>query len=129
MADETREESEAIDLASSVIGLHRSGEARLLETSAGPPRRIDGYTVGAPFMSREPPHGGEMHPDADELLFLVSGLVTVILEDRDPPRHIVLTPGQALIVPRGIWHRVRLEEPSQLLHVTPGPGGAHRPPK
>ena len=78
-------------------------------------------------MTREPPHGGEMHPDGDELLFLVSGKLTVVLEDQDPPRHVELTPGQAVVVPRGIWHRVLIVEPSQLVHVTPGPGGEHRP--
>jgi hypothetical protein len=31
------------------------------------------------------------------------------------------------VVPRGVWHRVLLVEPSQLLHITPGPGGEHRP--
>jgi len=36
-------------------------------------------------------------------------------------------PGQALVVPLGVWHRVVPEEPSQLVHITPGPGGEHRP--
>lgn len=116
-----------IDLADTVVGLHRSGEARLVESPAGPPRRIDGLTIGAPLVTREPPHAGEMHPDGDELLFLVSGSVTVVLEDEEPPRHVRLAPGQALVVPRGVWHRVVLAEPSRILHITPGPGGEHRP--
>ena len=58
---------------------------------------------------------------------LVSGKLTVILEDREPPREIVLTPGRAIIVPRGVWHRVVLAEPSQLVYITPGPGGELRP--
>lgn len=116
-----------IDLASSVVGLHRSGEARTIESRPGAPVRIDGLTIGAPRMTREPPHAGEMHPDGDELLFLISGRVTVVLEDQEPPRRVDLTAGQALIVPRGVWHRVLLAEPSQILHVTPGPGGEHRP--
>ncbi len=36
-------------------------------------------------------------------------------------------PGQAVIVPKGVWHRVLIHEPSQLVHLTPGPGGEHRP--
>ena len=117
----------SFDLASVVIGLYRDGGARAVEHRDGPPPRIDGFTVGAPLMTREPPHGGEMHPDGDELLFLISGKLTVVLEDSDPPRHVELNPGQAVVVPRGVWHRVLLAAPSQILHITPGPGGKHRP--
>jgi len=117
----------SIDLASAIVGLHRNGEAHQIESPPGPPPRIDGLTIGAPLMTREPPHAGEMHPDGDELLFLLSGNITVVLEDEEPPRRVSLAPGQALIVPRGVWHRVLLAEPSQVLHITPGPGGEHRP--
>lgn len=116
-----------IDLTNTVMGLHRGGELHEIESPPGPPVRIDGYSIGAPFMTQEPPHVGEMHPDGDELLFLVSGKVTVVLEDETPHRSVDLVPGQALVVPRGVWHRVLLREPSQLVHVTPGPGGEHRP--
>ena len=116
-----------IDLTAAALGLHRTGDSELIPNRRGPPARIDGFTVGAPLMTRNAPHGGEMHPDGDELLFLVSGRVTVVLEDSDPPREVELAPGQALVVPRGIWHRLLLREPSQILHVTPGPGGEHRP--
>jgi mannose-6-phosphate isomerase-like protein (cupin superfamily) len=116
-----------IDLVHGTVALDASGAARPLDPSPGPPVRVDGLTIGAPFMIREPPHRGEMHPDGDELLFLVSGRVTVVLEDETPARSVCLAPGQALIVPRGVWHRVLLDEPSQIVHVTPGPGGEHRP--
>lgn len=115
-----------IDLADAILGLRRDGEAQLIEHSNGPPPRIDGLTIGAPRMTREPPHAGEMHPDGDELLLLLSGGVTVVVEDEEPPRRVRLTPGQALVIPRGTWHRVLLNEASQILHITPGPGGEHR---
>lgn len=124
MSDKARD---TIDLANAIVGIHRNGEARELESLPGAPPRIDGLTIGAPHMMREPPHAGEMHPDGDELLFLISGKVTVVLEDQKPPRRVDLLPGHALIVPQGVWHRVLLGEPSQILHVTPGPGGDHRP--
>ncbi len=113
------------DLAETVVGLSRDGAARALPQAAGPPRRIDGLTVGAPRMSRAAPHNGEMHPDGDELLFLVSGAVEVIFVK--PERVATLAAGQALVVPKGVWHRVVPKEPSQILHITPGPGGAWRP--
>jgi mannose-6-phosphate isomerase-like protein (cupin superfamily) len=121
--------ADPIDLGRATLGIYRDGAIRLLEARPGRPQRIDGLTIGAPQMTHEPPHGGEMHPDGDELLVLISGRVTVVIEDAEPPRRVGLAPGQALVVPRGVWHRVVLDEPSRILHVTPGPGGAHRPPE
>jgi hypothetical protein len=33
--------------------------------------------------------------------------------------------GEAIIVSRGVWHRIEVIEPAHLVHVTPGSG--HRP--
>ena len=30
-------------------------------------------------------------------------------------------------LPEGEWHKLTLLEPAVLLHITPGPGGEHRP--
>ena len=115
------------DLSRVVLGLPRDGNARRMPSVAGPPRRIDGFTVGAPVMTRPAPHAGEMHPDGDELLFVVSGNVSVVFEEQGAERVVELRSGNALVVRRGVWHRVLPNEPSQLLHITPGPGGEHRP--
>ncbi len=115
------------DLSEALVGLQRDGATRLLEIAPGPPERIEGHTIGAPVLTGPPPHGGEMHPDGDELLFLVSGRLSVIVEEDGVERSIELGPGQCLIVPRGVWHRVVPRERSQLFHLTPGPGGEHRP--
>jgi mannose-6-phosphate isomerase-like protein (cupin superfamily) len=119
---------EPFDLGKETVGLERTtGRAWFMDSGDGGPARIDGYTVGAPFIATEPPHSGEMHPDADELLYLVSGRVRVRLELDDGDRDTALGPGQALVVPRGVWHRIFIEEPGRLVHITPGPGGQHRP--
>ena len=122
-------DGQPFDLSEETVGLDgQSGRARLMAWGRqGPPPRIDGYTVGAPLITGDPPHGGEMHPDADELLFLVSGRVRVRLELAKGDREVEMGPGQALVVPQGVWHRVFLQEPGQLVHITPGPGGQHRP--
>jgi catechol 2,3-dioxygenase-like lactoylglutathione lyase family enzyme len=117
----------AIDLTRTPLGLDRSGTARPLQAIAGPPPTIDGLTVGAAAMSDEAPHRGEMHPDGDEILILVSGGVDVVLEEDGKEERITLEPGQACVVPRGVWHRVALREPSRVLYLTPGPGGQFRP--
>jgi mannose-6-phosphate isomerase-like protein (cupin superfamily) len=116
------------DLSRETVGLERStGQAWFMNWEGGPPPRIDGFTVGAPMLVTEPPHTGEMHPDADELLYLVSGRVRVRLELDDGDREVDLRADQAIVVPRGVWHRIFIEEPGRLVHITPGPGGDHRP--
>jgi mannose-6-phosphate isomerase-like protein (cupin superfamily) len=69
----------------------------------------------------------EMHPLGDELLLLLTGAVDVALEEPGGPRVISLHPGQVCIVPRGVWHRVILREPGDLVFVTPPKGTQLRP--
>jgi mannose-6-phosphate isomerase-like protein (cupin superfamily) len=117
-----------IDLAREVVGLGRADRrARLVEQPGGPPQRIDGVTVGAPELTGDAPHDGEMHPDGDELLFLVSGAVTLKLELPEGDRLVELGAGDAVVVPQGIWHKITLREPGRLVHITPGPNGDARP--
>jgi len=121
--------AEPFKLSEETVGLERStGRARFMVwDTPGPPPHIDGYSVGAPLLITEPPHAGEMHPDADELLYLISGRVRIQLELEDGNREVHLERDQALVVPQGVWHKIFIEEPGQLIHVTPGPGFEHRP--
>ena len=120
---------ESFELSGRTVGLDReTGRAVFVARAPGrPPNRIVGYTVQSSPLGGPPPHGGEMHPDADELLYLLSGRIRVRLELEDGDRDVELTAGQAVVVPRGIWHQIYVDEPGQLLNVTPGPGGQHRP--
>jgi len=83
-------------------------------------------TMGIVTLTQDAPRGGEVHPDGDEILYVVSGKLRVIGES-DPNAAVELAPGDACIVRKGEWHRVRVLEPTQLIHVTPGPHGDHRP--
>ncbi len=118
-----------IDLAEEVVGLDGSDRlARVVEQQPGQaPQRIDGLTIGAPRITGDAPHDGEMHPDGDELLYLISGAVTVALELPDGDRLVDLGAGDAIVVPKGVWHKITMRRPGQLLHVTPGPNGDARP--
>ena len=71
-----------VDLTKSFLALGRDGKAVVLAASR-PPSHVDGFTIGAPRMRRNPPHAGEVHPDGDEILYLISGGVDVILEEAD----------------------------------------------
>ncbi len=117
----------AFELSEVNVGLDRDGQARLIKCTPGPPSRIDGLVIGAPYMTQSAPHAGEMHPDGDEILYLVSGRVDVVLEEDGAERVVEMSPGQGIVVPKGVWHRVVIREPSRLVHITPGPGGEHRP--
>lgn len=92
----------------------------------GPPEYVDGFSVGFVDMEREPPHGGEMHPDGDELLLVISGRVKVFFE-REPDSPRELGAGDACIVPKGEWHKLKLVERSKIIYITPGPNSKHRP--
>jgi mannose-6-phosphate isomerase-like protein (cupin superfamily) len=118
-----------LDLSREVVGFDRSDRrARLVEQQPGrPPRRIDGFSVGAPLLTEDAPHAGEVHPDGDELLYMVSGKITVRLELPEGDRTVDVAAGEALVVPKGTWHLVTLREPGRLVHITPGPNGDHRP--
>lgn len=115
-----------IDASRHAFDIHRDLSVSVRAQRPGPPQRIDGMTVGFVTMSRDAPHGGEVHPDGDEILYVISGRVRVI-GDSQPDAPVELGPGEACIVPKGEWHRVNLLERTQLLHITPGPNGDHRP--
>jgi hypothetical protein len=65
-----------------VANIGRDGTITVADAPPGPPRRIDGYTIGAiTRLDGEPPHRGEVHPDGDEFLYVVSGTIELILDD------------------------------------------------
>ena len=69
----------------------------------------------------------EMHPEGEEILYLMSGAMTVLLDRAEGETAIALGPGDACIVPRGVWHTATVDAPSDLLSITRGRGTRHRP--
>lgn len=108
------------------VALSRELSASILPATADPAIPVDGATFGVATMSENSPHDGEMHPDGDEVLYLISGRVRVTLETV-PVQTLDVDPGDGLIVPKGVWHRVDILEPSQIVYMTPGPGTEYRP--
>ena len=65
----------------------------------------------------------EMHPKGDELVCLVEGEVDFVLRvDGEDQVVNVNTPGQYVVVPKGVWHTARPKAPSKMLFITPGEG-------
>ncbi|MEU1656794.1 hypothetical protein HEP81_01142 [Streptomyces griseofuscus] len=62
-----------------------------------------------------------MHPEADEAVCCLTGAVRLHLRPTGPggaEETVRLRAGSAVIVPRGRWHRVRLDAPSDLMSLT-----------
>ena len=69
----------------------------------------------------------ERHPAGDEVVCLLSGAVTMVL-DRDGAEETIelREPGSFVIVPRATWHTARTEVPTRMLFVTPGEATQNR---
>jgi len=119
--------AKAVAFDTVVAEVAKDGGVRFAPCRPSPPPRVDGHLLALTSLERSPPHLGERHPDGDELIYLLSGEVTVVIEaPRGDERH-TLGPGDALIVARGLWHRIEVARPARLVHLTPGPSGEHRP--
>jgi mannose-6-phosphate isomerase-like protein (cupin superfamily) len=112
-----------IDLAKAFIALRTGGALDVQSVVAGPPPRIDGYSIGIWETDRPAPHNGEMHPDGDELIIVLDGRIVVTCDGAVP---VTVEAGQAHIIPRGTWHRVIPQGRCRLLYATPGPNGEAR---
>ncbi|MEV7603066.1 cupin domain-containing protein [Kitasatospora sp. NPDC089797] len=63
----------------------------------------------------------EMHPEADEAVCCLAGGVRVFfrpVEDGAEEETVRLGAGNAVVVPRGRWHRLELDGPSDLMSIT-----------
>ena len=70
----------------------------------------------------------EMHPVGDEVVCLLSGRVSMVL-DRGGHHEIadLVQPGAFVVVPKGTWHTARTSVRSKMLFVTPGQGTENKP--
>jgi mannose-6-phosphate isomerase-like protein (cupin superfamily) len=69
----------------------------------------------------------ERHPNGDEVVVLLEGRATFVLEIDGGERHVSLdTSGAYVIVPRGTWHTARAAGPCRMLFITAGEGTEHR---
>lgn len=70
----------------------------------------------------------EMHPNGDEIVCLLSGKASMVLEsDRGEIVAKLAKPGDYVLVPKGTWHTARTNEKCTMFFITPGEGTEHRP--
>lgn len=115
----------SLDLSRTFVHLTNRGDAEPVELTpsfwreSSSSARYDRLVGVFEFNSSEDLHSSmkEMHPEADEILFVVSGAIDVVLQETECERTIPLAGGQAIIVPRGVWHRLVMREPGKLLFI------------
>jgi mannose-6-phosphate isomerase-like protein (cupin superfamily) len=114
---------QSFPIARSIVHIEPAGRATLLQ----PPfikaelGRLDGRVLATfPILTAADAHSEvwEMHPDADEVLFMLSGELGLECSDGDRSRHSELRPGEGVVVPAGAWHRLHFREPGLLLALT-----------
>jgi mannose-6-phosphate isomerase-like protein (cupin superfamily) len=70
----------------------------------------------------------ERHPDGEELVLLLSGNASIVLEESSGERSVLLDQvGAYVLVPAGVWHTAQTTVTTTLLFLTPGAGTEHRP--
>ena len=119
-------EAERFDARTQTVAIDTDLLATIMPTRPDPAIPVNGYTFGVVTMTENSPHDGEMHPDGDEVLYLIDGKVRVTVET-EPVQVLDMLPGAGVVVPKGIWHKVDILEPSRIVYLTPGPGGEYRP--
>jgi mannose-6-phosphate isomerase-like protein (cupin superfamily) len=116
--------TQPVDLASMFVHLSNRGEADLIRLSPSFWRGSSGkrydWVVGTfAFRSSRDLHSTlqEVHPAADELLYVISGAIDAVIEEDGTERAVALDAGEATIVPRGAWHRLVMRRPGKLLFI------------
>lgn len=123
--------SPAFNLSSAFVHLADGGSATVIPVDASFWENVatcfeQGRMVSIIESSADWPNW-EVHPDGEELIYLLSGRMTLVLDVPDGTLdRIVLKAGEATVVPRGVWHTADVSEPGQALYVTPGAGTQNR---
>jgi len=123
------ETEQTFELAGNLLTLHTDSAARCVPFAerarvdadwiVGIKPVSDGSTVHADYWER--------HPRGEEILCLLAGQVEIILScEGGSERSVLLHAGQGFIVPRGNWHRLRVQQAGKLMFITPSQGSEHR---
>ncbi|MGN9843288.1 cupin [Nonomuraea sp. H19] len=111
-----------IDLFASFLRLHQGGEIHAGKRAMDSDQ--DGWQLMAFHAKTDADvHADhwEVHPEAEEVVSCLIGKIRLYLRPERPGQEeeeIRLVAGTAAIVPRGRWHRIELDIPSNIMAVT-----------
>ena len=70
----------------------------------------------------------EIHPNGDEVIVLLHGDIDVVFDQPDGEQSVHLnTPGSYAVVPKNVWHTVKVRQAARAVFITPGEGTDHKP--
>ncbi len=69
----------------------------------------------------------EMHPHGEEIVYLLSGKMDLILENNGEIQTIELRGKGSVVIPRNTWHTAKVFAPSNMLVITLGKETKIRP--
>jgi mannose-6-phosphate isomerase-like protein (cupin superfamily) len=110
-----------IDLFSDAVRLHDDGRALAGQRSFDPTQA--GWQLMA-FRAKTDAdvHADhwEVHEEAEEVVCCLDGAIRVFFRGQRPGEEdeVKLAAGCAVIVPRGRWHRIELDQPSDILAIS-----------
>jgi mannose-6-phosphate isomerase-like protein (cupin superfamily) len=109
--------------AKSILHIGSDGSASLLQPPFAKAELalLDGRMLATfPILSAADAHSHEweMHPAADEVLFMLTGELGIDYSDGTRTGTVSLEAGTGLVIPRAMWHRLVLREPGLLLALT-----------
>jgi mannose-6-phosphate isomerase-like protein (cupin superfamily) len=112
-----------IDLFASALRFHADGDVHpaVRGTATGGPGTWQIAAFHAETDADVHADHWEMHPEADEAVCCLTGGMRLYLRPTgagDAEEPVRIPAGNAAIVPRGRWHRLELEAPSDLMAVT-----------
>lgn len=121
------------ELGGTYVQLQDSGSAAQVDAGtdfwtrfASRPELAEGRLVWSAAQARDWANW-EKHPNGDALYYLLSGAIDMVFEVGDAEHTVSLRPNNACVVPRGVWHRVVVQKPANLLGVTRSAGKQQRP--
>jgi mannose-6-phosphate isomerase-like protein (cupin superfamily) len=115
---------ESFSLPGAAVHLTSAGNASLLQADDIKARLrhlAEGHVLGVlAISSSDDLHAEwEMHPAGDEVLIMLTGKLNVEYSDGVRGGASSLGSGQAMVMPKGVWHRLALREPGLLLSLSP----------
>ena len=121
------ENNNLADLTETYLSLGKTGEIKTVEGGdkfrSLPPEEIARFGQDwfvSEYVFDSDWQSWEMHPNGEEIVYLLSGAMDLILEKDGERKTIELRSKGLIIVPRETWHTAKVFESSNVLVVTPG---------
>jgi len=62
----------------------------------------------------------EMHPDTDELFYILNGTLQINLLTETGVEMVQASASDSLVVPQGYWHKLNALDGAKFIYLTPG---------